>query len=333
MDDRQQSLQNWVIDALNSSDEALQGSLEVVSGDASFRRYFRQYTQNGSFICVDAPPAQENSKPFVDIAEIWFQQGIQVPNVIKADLAQGFMLLSDMGDQLLCPMLTDASAEGLYNQCFDVLLQLQQSQINLPLYTETLLDNEMSLFTDWYLGKHLELELSPQEHHMLQSTFEILRESALGQIQVPVHRDFHSRNIMVLADDSIGVIDFQDAVLGPLTYDLVSLLRDCYVAWPNDQVQLWAKTYFAKAREKGIVGSISDDQLMLWFDWMGIQRHLKAVGIFARLNYRDGKTAYMNDIPRTLNYILEVSAQYDSLAEFHQWLSRRLLPYIETEQD
>ena len=164
---------------------------------------------------------------------------------------------------------------------------------------------------------------------MLQETFAVLRDSALGQIQVPVHRDYHSRNIMVLDDDTLGIIDFQDAVHGPLTYDVVSLLRDCYVAWPLEQVQQWAKDYFAKARSAGLVGAISDEQLMLWFDWMGIQRHLKAVGIFARLNHRDGKTGYMNDIPRTLNYIVEVTGQYSTLEEFHNWLVRRLLPELE----
>lgn len=332
MDDRQQSLQNWVLTALNSSAETPQGSLEVVSGDASFRRYFRQYTENGSYICVDAPPEKENSEPFVRIANAWYEQGINVPQVIKADLEQGFMLLSDLGDQLLFPLLNDASVEGLYHQCFDGIIQIQQSKLDLPLYDAALLDREMALFTDWYLGAHLGYELSPQESTLLKSTFETLRESALGQIQVPVHRDFHSRNIMVTEDDSLGIIDFQDAVLGPLTYDLVSLLRDCYVAWPHEQVQQLAQDYFAKAREQGIVGAISDEQLMLWFDWMGIQRHLKAVGIFARLNHRDGKSGYMNDIPRTLNYIVQVTSGYDAFQEFHQWLTHKLLPYIEVEQ-
>ena len=328
MDDRQQSLQKWVIDALASSSEVPQGSLEVVSGDASFRRYFRQSTDATTYIAVDAPPDKENSEPFVRIAESWFVQGIHVPQVIKADLEQGFMLLSDMGDQLLLPLLNDASAEGLYHQALDSLIGIQKTRIDLPLYDEALLDREMALFTDWYLGEHLGLTLTSQEQHMLRETFEVLRESALGQIQVPVHRDYHSRNIMVCEDDTLGIIDFQDAVLGPITYDVVSLLRDCYVAWPMEQVEQWAQDYFAKAREAGLVGAISDEQLMLWFDWMGIQRHLKAVGIFARLNHRDGKTGYMNDIPRTLNYIVEVSAKYSTLDEFNQWLERRLLPEL-----
>ncbi|MFT5593431.1 MAG: aminoglycoside/choline kinase family phosphotransferase [Oceanicoccus sp.] len=329
MDDRQQSLQKWVFDALASNLEAPQGSLEVVSGDASFRRYFRQYTENATYIAVDAPPDKENSLPFVTIANAWGEQGVAVPNVIKADLEQGFMLLSDMGDHLLFPLLNEASAESLYHQALDALIGIQQTTLALPAYDAPLLDREMALFTDWFLGEHLGFELTSQEQNMLQETFSILRESALGQIQVPVHRDYHSRNIMVLEDDSLGIIDFQDAVHGPITYDVVSLLRDCYVAWPLEHVQQWAQDYFKKAREAGLIGSISDEQLMLWFDWMGIQRHLKAVGIFARLNHRDGKTSYMNDIPRTLNYIVEVSGQYSSLDDFHQWLTRRLLPELD----
>lgn len=328
MDDRQQSLQKWVNSTLASNSEVPQDSLEVVSGDASFRRYFRQSTQGCTYIAVDAPPEKENSEPFVRIAQAWLEQGIHVPQVVQADLEQGFMLLSDMGDQLLFPLLNEASAEGLYHQALDSLIDIQHTQLDLPPYDEALLDREMALFTDWYLGEHLGLTLTSQEQHMLRETFEVLRESALGQIQVPVHRDYHSRNIMVCEDDSLGIIDFQDAVLGPITYDVVSLLRDCYVAWPIEQVEQWARDYFAKARDAGLVGAISDEQLMLWFDWMGIQRHLKAVGIFARLNHRDGKTGYMNDIPRTLNYIVEVSAKYSTLDEFSQWLERRLLPEL-----
>jgi aminoglycoside/choline kinase family phosphotransferase len=331
MDDRQQSLQKWGFDALASNSDALQGSLEVVSGDASFRRYFRQHTENATYIAVDAPPDKENSLPFITIANAWGEQGVNVPNVIKVDLEQGFMLLSDMGDQLLFPLLNDASAEGLYHQALDALIGIQHTSYDLPVYDAPLLDREMALFTDWFLGEHLGFELTPQEQSMLQETFSILRESALGQIQVPVHRDYHSRNIMVLEDDTLGIIDFQDAVHGPITYDVVSLLRDCYVAWPLEHVQQWARDYFQKAREAGLIGSISDEQLMLWFDWMGIQRHLKAVGIFARLNHRDGKTGYMNDIPRTLNYIVEVAAQYSTLDDFHHWLTRRLLPELELE--
>ncbi|OUR68634.1 hypothetical protein A9Q73_03605 [Bermanella sp. 47_1433_sub80_T6] len=186
----------------------------------------------------------------------------------------------------------------------------------------------MALFRDWFLIEHLKLELNPQDERILRQTFELLRESALGQIQVPVHRDYHSRNIMMLDDESLGIIDFQDAVLGPITYDLVSLLRDCYVAWPAVNVEAWVKEYYALARKAGLMGAISEMQFMLWFDWMGLQRHIKVAGIFSRLSIRDGKSAYLDDIPMTLNYIVQVSAQYDGLSEFHSWLQQRVLPLL-----
>ena len=330
MDDRQQSLQNWVLETLsNMNSEIPQGSLEVVSGDASFRRYFRQRTQTGSYIAVDAPPDKEDSQPFVDIAQSWFKDGVNVPEIVKADLEQGFMLLSDMGDQLIWPLLENGQADSIYPQAFDALIGIQQTSKTLPPYDAELLDREMALFTDWYLGHHLSYELTHSEEQLLKETFELLRETALGQIQVPVHRDYHCRNIMMLEDGTLGIIDFQDAVEGPITYDLASLLRDAYIAWPQEQVEEWARLYFEKAREAGLIGAISDEQLMLWFDWMGLQRHIKVVGIFARLNYRDGKAGYMNDIPRTFQYILDVASKYDALQGFHQWLEHKLVPAID----
>jgi aminoglycoside/choline kinase family phosphotransferase len=334
MDDRQHSLQNWVVETLNDMNlETPQGSLVTVSGDASFRRYFRQPTQTGSYIAVDAPPDKENSHPFVEIAQAWHDEGVNVPKVIRADFDQGFMLLSDLGDQLIYPLLEQGQAPEIYSKAFDSLIQIQQTHKDLPPYDAALLDREMALFTDWYLGEHLKFELSHSDAQLIKETFELLRETALGQIQVSVHRDYHSRNIMQLADGSLGIIDFQDAVHGPITYDLASLLRDAYIAWPLEQVEEWAMEYFAKARKAGLIGAISDEQLMLWFDWMGLQRHIKVVGIFARLNYRDGKSGYMADIPRTLQYIRDVAAKYDALQGFHNWLEHKLVPAIEAHEE
>jgi len=330
MDDRQQSLQNWVNQTLTDMNlESPQGSLETVSGDASFRRYFRQPTKTGSYIAVDAPPDKENSQPFVEIAQAWHGEGVNVPKIIRADLDQGFMLLSDMGDQLIFPLLESGQADRIYPQAFDALIGIQQTSKPLPPYDAELLDREMALFTDWFLDRHLNMSLSHSETQLLKETFELLRETALGQIQVPVHRDYHSRNIMQLADGELGIIDFQDAVFGPITYDLASILRDAYIAWPEEQVEDWAKLYFEKARSAGLIGAISDEQLMLWFDWMGLQRHIKVVGIFARLNYRDGKSGYMDDIPRTFEYIRQVSGKYDALQGFHQWIEHTLVPAID----
>lgn len=329
MDVRQQLLQTWVQQALTDLNlPKAQGSLTTVSGDASFRRYFRQAVIGGSFIAVDAPPDKEDNPVFVEIALAWYKQGIAVPKVIKADFEQGFMLLGDMGDQLLLPLLTEESADDLYEQAMDSLIHIANSQHVLPPYDQELLDREMALFRDWFLLEYLNFELTTNDERILRDTFELLRESALGQIQVPVHRDYHSRNIMVLEDKSLGIIDFQDAVQGAITYDLVSLLRDCYISWPQEKVHAWVRSYFAKAKKAQIIGAISEQQFILWFDWMGLQRHIKVAGIFSRLAIRDGKQDYLNDIPLTLAYIVEVSAQYDALSEFNMWLQTRLLPKI-----
>lgn len=338
MDVRQQSLQNWVLETLSSQYQP-QGSLEVVSGDASFRRYFRQNVLSdgnaSSLIAVDAPPEHEDNPSFVKIAKAWFEQGINVPEVLAVDFDHGFMLLSDLGDQLLLPLLNDDTADELYGLAMEALIPIQNSKCDLPPYDEALLDREMALFRDWLLVRHLGMELTQHDESILTETFDMLRESALGQVQVPVHRDYHSRNLMMVNEGAsqssakkLGIIDFQDAVHGPITYDLVSLLKDCYMAWPKDKVVTWAQQYFAKARAAGLV-AVSQEQFMLWFDWMGMQRHLKASGIFARLNHRDGKDGYMEDIPRTLNYIRDVSAQYQALQPFNSWFEARLAPVLE----
>jgi len=334
MDDRQQSLQNWVQNTLVDQNLGnMKGSLVTVSGDASFRRYFRQATENATYIAVDAPPEKENSEPFVRIAKHWFEQGVNVPEVLAWDESQGFMLLSDMGDQLLLPLLTEDKASDLYHQAMDALVGIQQTSLTLPEYDQALLDREMQLFPDWFLVEHLGMDLNGHDRQVLSETFELLRETALGQVQVPVHRDYHSRNLMLLADGSMGIIDFQDAVNGAITYDLVSLLRDAYIAWPKDQVETWALDYFEKAKAAGLVGGISPQQWLLWFDWMGLQRHIKVVGIFARLCYRDGKAGYMQDIPRTFRYIADVAREYDALTEFSQWIEQRLLPFMAAKGD
>lgn len=338
MDARQQLLQEWV----NSSLPELnlghpKGSLETVSGDASFRRYFRQFTDSASFICVDAPPEKEDSHPFVQIANSWYEQGVHVPKVIKVDFEQGLMLLSDLGNDLLLPALNDDTADELYGLAIESLVDIQKTHTNdhpLPAYDAELLDREMGLFPEWYLTKHLGMTLSPSDERILAETFELLRNTAMGQPQVPVHRDYHSRNLMLVDKNTdsgqqsveLGIIDFQDAVIGPFTYDVVSLLRDCYIEWPVEQVEQWAHQYFQKAHNAGIAGGQSPEQLMLWFDWMGLQRHIKVAGIFARLNHRDGKTAYLDDIPLTMRYIEQVTAKYDGLSTFYQWLSEKVLP-------
>ena len=340
MDQRQDTLAQWAADQIEQLyQHSIPAQMVTVSGDASFRRYFRiNYNEKGAqkqWIAVDAPPEHENSRQFVDIASVWSLAGVKVPTVLAFDEAQGFMLLEDFGDTLLHPELTADAADGLYQSSIDSLIELQQlpQTANIPDYDRELLDREMALFTDWLCEKHLGLKLSSDEKIMLKQVFDTLADSALAQRQVMVHRDYHSRNLMVckanapLYDkDFIGIIDFQDAVYGALTYDLVSLLKDCYIQWPREQVLSWL-AYFKNNSAQGRL--LAEDQLVRDFDLMGMQRHLKAAGIFARLSLRDGKHSYLEDVPRTCEYILQVSNVYPEFADFKAWLENTFLPALQ----
>jgi aminoglycoside/choline kinase family phosphotransferase len=333
MDQRLNALSTWVAEVLHLSS----ANLSVVSGDASFRRYFRLELGDKSYIAMDAPPEKEDSSSFVAIAQHWYQQDIEVPEIVFFDLGKGFLLLSDLGDDLLlshlCPEEPSVSNGDLYYQkAMDTLFVIQKisSDQNYPLpsYDAALLQREMSLFPDWLLEKKLGLTLSTSERQLLRDTFELLEQSALRQSQVTVHRDYHARNLMVLDSDDLGVIDFQDAVSGPITYDLVSLLRDCYIVWPDGNVDEWCRYFFGRLNAQKLI-DIPYAKFKQDFDWMGVQRHLKASGIFARLSLRDGKHGYLEDIPRTVNYIVRVCALYPQLGMFHQFLESRVLPVLE----
>lgn len=318
VDSRFTQLQQWV--AQHQLDAA---SLAPASADASFRRYFRLQTDSGSLIVMDAPPDKENSEPFVRIGRMLFDIGIHVPEIIEVDLQQGFILLSDLGKRDYLSSLNAQTVDQLYGDAMRSLLTLQQrASHDLPPYDEALLRREMALFTDWYLGTHRQVQLSDAQSAVIQSAFDLLVENALAQPRVCVHRDYHSRNLMFCADNNPGVLDFQDAVYGPITYDLVSLLRDCYIEWPLAQVQSWVKAYAQQLREAGMITDVSDETFLRWFDLMGIQRHLKATGIFARLNHRDGKPRYLNDIPRTMGYVYKVASQYAELQVFVELLQQ-----------
>lgn len=339
MDPRQQVLAQWAADQIEQLyRHIIPAQMITVSGDASFRRYFRIiYVENGqqqSWIAVDAPPEHENSRQFVDIAKIWSDAGVKVPQVLAFDEANGFMLLEDFGDTLLHPELTKEAADDLYKSAMDSLIELQQlaKTDNIPAYDRPLLDREMDLFPDWLCEKHLGLTLSAKDRAMLTDVFDTLAQSALVQPQVMVHRDYHSRNLMVCEASGeqhpknfIGIIDFQDAVYGALTYDLVSLLKDCYIKWPRTKVLEWL-SYFKKNSAQASL--LSGDQLIRDFDLMGMQRHLKAAGIFARLSIRDGKHGYLSDVPRTCEYILEASKEYPEFSDFTQWLEDTFLPAL-----
>lgn len=335
MDERASRLHAWLIEQITTLPQLAtqqsprSGEFSSVSGDASFRRYFRLRWADRSVIGVDAPPEKENCEPFVRIGTAMLEHGVRVPRVLARDVAGGFMMLDDFGDTLLRPQLTDASVDRFYTQAMQDLLHIQECEFapELALYDEPLLLREMALFRDWFLLVHLQLTLSPAEEQLIANAFEHLKAAALAQPRVTVHRDYHSRNIMVFDDGSLGHIDFQDAVHGPVTYDLVSLLRDCYVDWPVAQVYEWALRFAAQLRKAGRL-AVDDTTFRHWFDTMGAQRHLKAIGIFARLFHRDGKAGYLPDIPRTFGYLLHESSVTPALADFHGWLVQRVVPAL-----
>ncbi|WP_221800824.1 aminoglycoside phosphotransferase family protein [Oceanobacter mangrovi] len=334
MDQRLNGLVEWASDQIRQlADIDLQGQVEAVSGDASFRRYFRLRGLGSSWILVDAPADKEDNPRFIAIARRWRQSGVAVPAVLAADVERGYMLLEDFGDTLLWQAAhqddaTEKSILALYRQAIDQLIHLQSVPKNdIPPYDAELLDREMELFRDWLCQQQLGMTLSADEHQLLDQTFACLKQQALAQPVVTVHRDYHSRNLMLKPDHSLGVIDFQDAVAGPACYDLVSLLRDCYVRWPQPMIDELMAYYWENARPAGHY--LADwPQFVKDFDWMGMQRHLKAAGIFARLNLRDGKPSYLADIPNTCQYLLEVSARYAELADFHQWLVSTFQPAL-----
>ncbi len=318
---RETLLKNWSMQQLGLS----QANWSMVSGDASFRRYFRLQDSKQSWICVDAPPEHENSEQFIKVASMLNK--VNAPKVLASDLEQGFMLLTDLGDRLYLPLLNDESADNLYKRAIDSLIEMQriESADLLPAYDEKLLNIEMELFRDWFLAEHLQLELSAEENFMLDQLFKWLTDSALEQPQVFVHRDYHSRNIMQIDDQLPGIIDFQDAVHGSITYDLLSLLRDCYIEWPAHRVNDWVN-YFIEQSD----WELDKAQFEQWFDWMGLQRHIKVAGIFARLNYRDGKSGYLKDLPLTLKYIVYQAKKYPQLDEFSQWMQQKVLPKMDS---
>ena len=303
--------------------------LTPVSGDASFRRYFRVATATDSYIVMDAPPDRENCESFLLTNQKLALAGLNVPHVYAADTAAGILLLGDLGDDLYLQHLDTNSSNRLYGDAMDALMRIQSiDPAALPTYDDDLLMREMELFPEWFLGKHLQIAASSQQYAVLQRTFAELINLAHEQPCVFVHRDYHSRNLMVTPENSPGILDFQDAVRGPLTYDLVSLLRDSYIAWPRPQVIDWALQYRDRIVAAGILTPTSDRKFIRWLELMGIQRQLKVCGIFARLYHRDGKTNYLKDIPLTFRYLMDASARYPETEELHAVLNALKLSRI-----
>ena len=321
-DIRAKLIQDWLHDDLGLEIN----DFRPASSDASFRRYFRVTHPQGHYIVMDAPPDLEDVRPFIKVATLMEKSQVNVPHIHQKNLENGFLLLEDFGSQNLLDQLNPDNAGVLYESALKELLKLQINTCtetsDLPYYDEALLKRELELFYEWFAGKMLNKNIPETLQNQLNL---FLIASALEQPQVCVHRDYHSRNLMYQENAAPGVIDFQDAVIGAITYDLVSLLRDCYISWTQPQLDEWIADYFHRLTDAGLI-ECSLKKFSRWFDLMGLQRHLKAIGIFARLNLRDGKSGYLKDIPRTVNYVIQVCQKYPELADFYAYLKAEILP-------
>ena len=325
---REQIIHTWITSVLDSD----QFEINFLPGDASFRRYARIKLNNKTFMLMDAPPEKEDCVPFVTIDQFFDTHGVRVPHIVAKDLQQGFLLLEDFGDVLLSTLLNDDTVDVYYAQSFKQLIELQaiDGMKQFPEYSYEKLLSEMQLLTDWMLPS-LHIEPSKEEQALIKRTFAILANAALAQPQVIVHRDFHSRNLMKIEGETeLGVIDFQDAVIGADTYDLISITRDAYVQWNADQVYAWFKVFYDLLPETAKQDR-DFEQFKRDADLMAIQRHIKILGIFVRLFERDGKTGYLKDLPRVMWYLLEESKPYAELQPFMQFIHAKVMPKFEAK--
>ena len=307
--------------------------IQSLSGDAGHRQYFH-IDAAPEYLAVYAPPKLIDSQIFVDLVHYLREQGIHAPQVFAFDKAKGFLLIENFGDELYLSALNADNVEALYGEALLTLLRMQQSPSDENLindYDAEKLHAEMALFPEWFVEKLLGYPLSAEEKNLIDNTFASLSDSALQQPQVFVHRDYHSRNLVHRPVGPPGVIDFQDGVWGPITYDLVSLLKDCYVRWPQERVSRWAQAYRSMIVSAGLIKQVDPDIFQRWFDLMGLQRHIKVLGIFARLSLRDNKNTYLHDLPLVIRYTLDVVGGYPEFARFHQWFAEKLLPLCEQQ--
>lgn len=314
---RQQIRDQWLKEALEGKDY----QIIPLAGDASFRSYYRVKTIDRQFVLMDAPPP-EVPHQFVDIALLLRDHGLLVPEIVASKLEEGFLLLSDLGDRLYLNELNENSADSLYQAAFTSLLKMQKIQSSLPAFDRDFLERQMGIFEEWYLKKNKGILVSDSLKENLYPIYQKLFQIIETQPQVLVHRDYHSRNLMIIGEEEPGVLDFQDAMVGPITYDLVSLLQDCYIVWPRERVVNWVSDFQQRATQAGyLTGKESYQEFLRWFDWTGLQRHLKNLGIFSRLNLRDNKSGYLKDIPRVLGYIQEIVNLYPELSSLQAILT------------
>lgn len=319
---RQEALQQWLIK------ETQEDHLKVIGmpGDASFRRYFRIEWQGQTFVVMDAPPP-ENCASFVMIAKLLRQAGLHTPDVLAMDLNRGFLLLSDFGDDTYLRILIASNADSLYTRACDALAQLQQCRSDaIPLFSSALMWQEWELHHTWFIQKWLQLDSTPYDTK-LNDVYAHLVSVATQQPQVFMHRDYHSGNLMKLANHEVGILDFQDAFIGPITYDLVSLLRDCYIDWPQEKINHWVHHYYLQLTRNHNL-NVDLETFHYWFDLMGVQRHLKALMTFSRKALRDHQPAYLSFVPRTLNYIITVSGLYPILSDLNEFMVNEVAPNV-----
>ncbi len=319
LDARAQAARDWALSALGLE----RARFAPASADASFRRYFRIEAPTGTWVVMDAPPAQEDCRPFLKVAALLHEAGLHGPRILAQDLERGYLLLDDLGRQTYLQAIKaglDAETiEGLMQQAIAALVrwQLATRPGVLPPYDGPLLMRELALFPDWYVARHLRCSLKPGQRAQLDRINELLVDSALAQPRVYVHRDYMPRNLM-LTEPGPGILDFQDAVEGPVTYDLASLLRDAFLSWPADSLTRWTRAYWEQALRAGVPVAPEFGEFQRQAEWMGVQRHLKVIGIFARINYRDGKPHYLADVPRFIGYVREVAGRHPQLAPLLQ---------------
>lgn len=315
--DRTKQLEHWLAQVLDQP-----FTLTTASADASFRRYFRVHLPAETLIAMDAPPPKEDCRPFVRVAEQLLAAGLNVPKIVAQDVAQGFLLLSDLGNDTYLSQLNRDNAKTLYGDACQALIKMQlATQADaLPPYDAALLMRELQLFPQWYIGKHLGKTLTPDQQAVMDKTFALLIDNILQQPQVTVHRDYHSRNLMVTPENNPGILDFQDAVIGAVTYDLVSLFKDAYIRWDEEDLMDWVVRYWQSAKKAGLPVSEDFGEFYKDFEWMGVQRHIKVLGIFARLYHRDGKDGYLKDIPLVMQYLQAACERYVELRPFFKLL-------------
>jgi N-acetylmuramate 1-kinase len=326
-DARHALIADWLTGALGLAVRAL----EPASSDASFRRYFRAFVPGTTYIVMDAPADKEDVRPYLKVSGLLADTGVHVPQVYAQDVPRGLLLLEDLGTtSYLARLEAGADPEPLYADALAALVKIQVTGACAPLapYNRAELLRELSLMPEWFLARHLGLTLGRSEHALLAETFEFLIAEALAQPTVFVHRDYHARNLMVVPQCNPGIIDFQDALAGPVGYDLVSLLKDCYIDWPRTRVEGWVRGYRAQLARAGGPAGADDAQFLRWFDLIGVQRHVKVLGIFCRLWYRDGKPGYLGDLPRTLAYVRECCRLYQPLERFGELLERQVVAQL-----